>query len=66
MKSLTGWSPAHGEVIIFKPADPSKYFIKRIIGLPGEKYRLMERTFPSQQPTAKKFLSEPYIEAPLW
>ncbi len=29
--------PVRGEVLIFKyPKDPSKYFIKRIIGLPGE------------------------------
>ncbi len=29
--------PSHGEVIIFRyPKDPSKFFIKRIIGLPGE------------------------------
>jgi signal peptidase I len=30
-------APARGEVIIFRyPEDPSKFFIKRIIGLPGE------------------------------
>lgn len=30
--------PKKGEVIIFRyPKDPSKYFIKRIIGLPGDK-----------------------------
>ena len=29
--------PARGEVIVFEyPNDPDKYFIKRIIGLPGE------------------------------
>lgn len=29
--------PARGEVVVFRyPADPSSYFIKRIIGLPGE------------------------------
>ena len=29
--------PSRGEVVIFKyPNDPSKFFIKRIIGLPGE------------------------------
>ena len=29
--------PERGEVIIFKyPNDPSKYFIKRVVGLPGE------------------------------
>ncbi len=30
-------SPARGEVVVFHyPKDPSKYFIKRVIGLPGE------------------------------
>ncbi len=30
-------TPARGEVVIFRyPKDPSKYFIKRVIGLPGE------------------------------
>jgi len=34
-------SPKRGEVIIFKyPKDPSKYFIKRIIGLPNETIKL--------------------------
>lgn len=31
-------SPDRGEVVVFRyPNDPSTYFIKRIIGLPGEK-----------------------------
>lgn len=30
-------SPARGDVIVFRfPQDPKKYFIKRIVGLPGE------------------------------
>jgi signal peptidase I len=30
-------APKRGEVIIFRyPGDPSKYFIKRIVGLPGD------------------------------
>src|SRR3989344_685988 len=30
-------APERGEVIIFRyPKDPSKFFIKRIVGLPGE------------------------------
>lgn len=30
--------PEHGEVVVFRyPKDPSTYFIKRIIGLPGDR-----------------------------
>lgn len=33
--------PSRGEVIIFRyPLDPDKYFIKRIVGLPGETVEL--------------------------
>mgnify|MGYP001589299267 FL=1 len=34
-------TPVRGEVIIFEyPLDPAKYFIKRVIGLPGEIVRI--------------------------
>ena len=34
-------NPARGDVIIFRyPRDPSKYFIKRVIGLPGETIKI--------------------------
>ncbi len=33
--------PRHGEVIVFRyPKDPSKFFIKRIIGVPGDTVRI--------------------------
>lgn len=34
-------TPERGEVVVFRsPTDPSVYFIKRIIGLPGEKVEI--------------------------
>ena len=35
--------PTRGEIIVFRyPRDPKQYFIKRIIGLPGEKIEVKE------------------------
>jgi len=35
--------PARGEVIVFKyPENPKEYFLKRIIGLPGERVKVAE------------------------
>ena len=37
--------PRRGEVIVFRyPVDPSKYFIKRVIGLPGDRVELRDKT----------------------
>lgn len=34
-------APARGEVIVFRyPLDPRQYFIKRIVGLPGERVKI--------------------------
>ncbi|MDP2789690.1 MAG: signal peptidase I [bacterium] len=36
-------SPTRGEVVVFRyPNDPSQYFIKRVIGLPGEAVQVKE------------------------
>lgn len=36
-------APKRGEVVIFRyPKDPSKYFIKRVIGLPGETVEIID------------------------
>ena len=38
-------APKRGEVVVFHPpSDPSKYFIKRVIGLPGETVEMVNGT----------------------
>jgi len=56
-------SPARGEVIIFKfPDDPKKYFIKRIIGLPGDTVTIRgENVYIKEADGVEKILSEPYV-----
>ncbi|MEI6058029.1 MAG: signal peptidase I [bacterium] len=58
--------PQRGDVVIFKyPLDPKTYFIKRVIGLPGETVSIADGVVTIIKPTAtstKIFaLSEPYI-----
>ena len=58
-------TPARGSVIIFKyPLDPSKFFIKRIIGLPGETVILKKGIVSIVNSTHPKgfVLNEPYIK----
>ena len=56
--------PNRGEVLIFKyPKDPKKYFIKRVIGLPGEKVYINNGEvviFNDEQPEGFA-LVEPYV-----
>jgi signal peptidase I len=34
----------HGDIIVFKyPVDPSQHFVKRVIGIPGDRVRLVKR-----------------------
>lgn len=59
--------PKRGDVVIFKyPLDTSKYFIKRIIGLPGE-HVVVEGSrvtiFNDKNPEGF-VLNEPYVEFP--
>lgn len=55
--------PQRGQVIIFRyPQDPSKYFIKRIIGLPGEEIKINgTQVTIIKKDGASLSLTEPYI-----
>ncbi len=58
-------NPQRGQVVIFKyPKDETKYFIKRIIGLPGETVVLENGTvtIKNKDNPAGFTLTEPYID----
>lgn len=56
--------PVRGDVIIFRyPKDTTQYFIKRIVGLPGEKVEIVNgraKIFNTQHPGGS-LIDEPYL-----
>ena len=58
-------SPQRGDVVVLRPpVDPSKYFIKRIVGLPGERIVVgNKQTFIYNKAHPEGFLlDEPYVK----
>lgn len=58
-------TPERGEVVIFRfPRDPKKFFIKRVIGLPGETIAIRQNQIIIKKDANDPgtVLSEPYIE----
>lgn len=56
--------PERGSVLIFKyPNDPKKYFVKRVIGLPGEEVKILDGkvTIVNEEYPDGLLLDEPYI-----
>jgi signal peptidase I len=58
--------PARGDVIIFRyPNNPSTFFIKRVIGLPGETLNIEGNTTTVTDTAGNKTtLTEPYVQMP--
>lgn len=56
-------APQRGDVIIFRyPRNPSEYFIKRIIGLPGETVHIANNTVTvTHTDGTSQTLAEPYV-----
>lgn len=58
-------SPARGDIVVFRyPRDPSQFFIKRVIGLPGETlevHRNAVRIYDKDHPEGVQ-LDEPYLD----
>ncbi len=59
-------APERGDVVIFRyPKDPSKYFIKRIIGVPGDTITIEDSTvtISNEENPDGYVLNEPYIKS---
>jgi signal peptidase I len=62
---LGGNMPARGDIIVFKyPQDPSRDFIKRVIGLPSDKIVIKPVGGTYHTFVNGKMLDEPYINGP--
>jgi signal peptidase I len=57
-------TPERGEVIVFKyPSDPKKYFIKRVIGVPGETVTVLDgNTTVTKVDGTKVHINESFVQ----
>ncbi len=58
--------PKRGDIVVFRyPSDPKQYFIKRVVGLPGETVEIaggQVKIFNSQHPNGQILDEETYLE----
>ncbi len=55
--------PQRGEVVVFRPpSDPKKYYVKRIIGLPGDEISIRDGKVFLETSKGEEELSEPYLD----
>ncbi len=59
--------PSRGDIVVFRyPNDPSQFFIKRVIGLPGERIQISNghiRIFGEQQPDGQQLDESKYLDS---
>jgi signal peptidase I len=60
-------APQRGDIVVFRyPYDPQEYFIKRVIGLPGEKVAIKDGSiyiFNEKNPNGEKLDEKAYLDA---
>src|SRR5690348_4197477 len=56
----------HGDIVVFKyPVNPTQHFVKRVIGVPGDRIRLInKRVYVNGKPLTERYVnfSRPFME----
>lgn len=55
-------TPERGDIVVFKaPTDPGKYYVKRVIGLPGDTVIIRSGQVYLKTPSEERKINEPYL-----
>ncbi len=56
-KTVRRRRPQRGDVMVFRcPKDPADYFIKRVVGLPGDHVRYQDKVYINGEKAAQEFV----------